>query len=166
MSKQTRKVEEPKPAVVPHAAEGDWTKRPVLSRIAFKSADWTGSVEVGALFVTLFGAWAVLGVFTGFPRWWELVMTIGVPAIALLLLVVVQHTQSHANRATHLKLDELIRATDQAANAMMVVEDASSVDLDRIKADFVDIASLGNQGLDDETGTLPENPSFSDHQGS
>jgi low affinity Fe/Cu permease len=83
------------------------------------------------------------------------VMTVGVPAVSLLLLVVVQHTQSHANRATHLKLDELIRATDQAANAMMVVEDASSVDLDRIKADFVDIATLANPGTDEAGGANP-----------
>jgi low affinity Fe/Cu permease len=146
LSKRSPNAHDPKPIAIPHAAEGDWTQRPVLSRIAFKSADWTGSVEVGALFLTLFALWAVLGAITKFPRWWELVMTIGVPAVALLLLVVVQHTQSHANRATHLKLDELIRATDQAANAMMVLEDASSVDLDRIKADFVDIASSGGQG--------------------
>ena len=79
-------------------------------------------------------------------------MTVGVPAVALLLLVVVQHTQSHANRVTHLKLDELIRATDQAANAMMVLEDASSADMDRIKADFVDIASIANQGVDTANG--------------
>ena len=75
-------------------------------------------------------------------------MTVGVPAIALLLLVVVQHTQNHANRVTHLKLDELIRATDQAANAMMVLEDGSSTDLDRIKAEFMDIATLANLGVE------------------
>lgn len=75
-------------------------------------------------------------------------MTVGVPAVALLLLVVVQHTQNHANRVTHLKLDELIRATDQAANAMMVLEDSSSNDLDRIKAEFMDIATLANLGVE------------------
>ena len=149
MPKRSTKGEVLKPTGTPHVAEGDWTQRPVLSRIAFKSADWTGSVEVGVVALTLFALWAIVGAITRFPRWWELVMTVGVPALTLLLLVVVQHTQSHANRATHLKLDELIRATDQAANAMMVLEDASSVDLDRIKADFVDIATLANPGASD-----------------
>jgi low affinity Fe/Cu permease len=151
------RIQQPQPVEPPHAAEGDWTQRPVLSRIAFKSADWTGSVEVGALVLTLFALWAVLGMLTEFPRWWELVMTVGVPAVSLLLLVVVQHTQSHANRATHLKLDELIRANDKAANAMMVVEDASSIDLERIKADFIGIATNGPTTVE-EVGDAKSNP--------
>ena len=56
--------------------------------------------------------------------------------LALFLLIVVQHTQSHANRATQLKLDELIRASDRASNRMITVEDASGSDLDRIHAEF------------------------------
>ena len=63
-------------------------------------------------------------------------MTIGVPAISLLLLTVVQHTQNHANRVTQLKLGELIRASANATNRMITIDEASSSDLDLIHAEF------------------------------
>ena len=82
------------------------------------------------------GAWLVLGALTGYPRWWELLVTAGVPFVTLLMVVLLQHTQNHDDRATQLKLDELIRATHTATNRMMTVEDASRAHLDRIHDDF------------------------------
>ena len=119
-----------------HVAAEPRTARPVLSRVAFKSADWTGSVQSAAGLVAFFVVWTIVGAANSFPRWWELTLTLGVPVVALFLLIVVQHTQSHANRATQLKLDELIRASDRASNRMITVEDASGSDLDRIHAEF------------------------------
>ena len=80
--------------------------------------------------------WIAVGASTGFPRWWELVATIGLPIVTLLMVVLLQHSQNHDARATQLKLDELIRVADGATNRMMTVEDASPSDLDRIQADF------------------------------
>lgn len=80
--------------------------------------------------------WVGIGVATDYPRWWELTLTAGVPFLTLIMLVVIQHTQNHDNRATQLKLDELIRANQQATNRMMTVEDASREDLDKIRDDF------------------------------
>lgn len=60
----------------------------------------------------------------------------GVPFLTLLMVVLIQHTQNHDDRATQLKLDELIRATRHATNRMMTVEDASRADLDRIHDNF------------------------------
>jgi low affinity Fe/Cu permease len=119
-----------------HEASGARTTRPRLSRFAFRFADWTGSVELGVLFLVGFIVWTVVGFLRDFPRWWELVITVGVPAISLLLLTVVQHTQNHANRVTQLKLGELIRASANATDRMITIEEASSSDLDRIHAEF------------------------------
>jgi low affinity Fe/Cu permease len=115
------------------------TKRPVLSRLAFRIAQWTGSGELAALVATFSVGWIVVGVATDFPHWWELAITIGVPLISLQMLVVVQHTQSHSTQATQLKLDELLRATERATNDLVAVEDASSSDLDRLHASYADV---------------------------
>ncbi len=112
------------------------TARPVLSRVAFRSAQWTGSGATAAAIMVWSVAWALLGWSTGFPRWWELTVTISVPMVGLLMLVVVQHTQSHANRATQLKLDELLRASTRATNHLVTIEDASGPDLDRIQEEL------------------------------
>jgi low affinity Fe/Cu permease len=119
-----------------HEASGARSARPRLSRFAFRFADWTGSVELGVSFLVGFVGWTVVGFLRDFPRWWELVMTVGVPAISLLLLTVVQHTQNHANRVTQLKLGELIRASANATNRMITIDEASSSDLDGIRAEF------------------------------
>ena len=65
------------------------------------------------------------------------------------MLVLIQHTQSHDDRATQVKLDELIRATHGATNRMMTVEQASPEDLDRISDDFrsqAESAALDQRG--------------------
>ncbi len=88
--------------------------------------------------------WLGLGALTHFPRWWELLATAGVPFLTLFMVVIIQHTQNHDDRATHLKLDELIRATGGATNRMMTVEEASAKDLDRIRQDFRDDAEAAS----------------------
>ena len=129
-------VDQPVSAHGVHAASASRTARPTLSRFVFRFSDWTGSVGVGIGFLLSFVAWTIVGAATRFPRWWELGMTIGVPAISLLLLTVVQHTQNHANRVTQLKLGELIRASANATNRMITIDEASSSDLDLIHTEF------------------------------
>ena len=119
-----------------HAAHDGRTRTPPFSRLAHRLTDFTGSGKAVVLVVGTFAAWMVLGVATDYPRWWELIVTTGMPFLTLLMLVVIQHTQNHDDRATQLKLDELIRASGQATNRMMTVEDASGDDLDRIRDDF------------------------------
>lgn len=119
-----------------HPAASGQSQRGVFSRLAHRLTDWTGSGWAATVVVMTSLAWLVIGLAVDFTRWWELSATIGLPALTLLMLVLVQHTQNHNNLATQLKLDELIRATEGAHNQMMSVEDASRRDLDRIQANF------------------------------
>lgn len=119
-----------------HVADETWARSTFFRRVARFLTAATGSAAAAALVVGLAVAWVVLGALTGYPRWWELLVTGGLPFATLLMLVVLQHTQNHDTGATHLKLDELIRATGGATNRMMTVEDASPKDLDRIRHDF------------------------------
>jgi low affinity Fe/Cu permease len=123
------------------------TPRPVLSRAAFRTAQWTGSGATATAVTLSFAAWMLVGVWAAFPRWWELVVTVGVPIIGLLMLIVVQHTQSHANRATQLKLDELLRASTRATNHLVTVEDASASDLDRIQQEMRPASGSNESGF-------------------
>jgi low affinity Fe/Cu permease len=93
-----------------------------------------GNAWAMAVVATAGGGWVLLGLRVDFPRWWELTATVGVPFVTLTMVVLLQHTQNHDTRATHLKLDELIRATSDATNQMVAVEEASPDDLDRIRA--------------------------------
>jgi len=81
-------------------------------------------------------AWLVAGWALGFPRSWELVATVGLPVVTLVLLIVVQHTQNHDDRAIQLKLDEVIRALERASNSMIRVDEGSWEDLEHVREHF------------------------------
>jgi low affinity Fe/Cu permease len=112
-----------------------------LTRVA-GSATWLVALAVGAV------AWTVVGAATGFPRWWELAVTIGIPFLTLALLALVQHTQNHDSNAIELKLDELISSLDGPSSAMLRVEEASEKDLEHLQEHF------GGK-VDDDSSTVP-----------
>ena len=119
-----------------HAADDERTESRAFTRLAHRLTGATGSGVAAAGVLGGCGLWIVVGIAARFPRWWELCATVGLSFVTLLMLVMVQHTQNHNDRATQLKLDELIRASYGATNRMMTVEDASPQDLDRIQDDF------------------------------
>jgi low affinity Fe/Cu permease len=133
-----------------HVAQ-DRAEPSVSHRVARHVKAGTGSVATVALVLTVAAGWVVVGAVTDFPRWWELLATVGVPIVTLLMVIVLQQTQNHDDRATQLKLDELIRATHAATNRMMTVEDASRADLDRIHEDFHSQAESAGPEVGDES---------------
>jgi low affinity Fe/Cu permease len=119
-----------------HVADQARTRAGVFTRSAQRLTSATGSGTAAIVVLVGFGVWMAVGASAGFPRWWELCASVGVPFVTLIMLVVIQHTQNHDDAATQLKLDELIRATRGASNRMMTLEEASPDDLDKIKSDF------------------------------
>jgi low affinity Fe/Cu permease len=120
----------------PHAADRISRQPPPFARGARRITLLTGSPWSIAAVVVALGAWLGAGWAFGFPRSWELVATAGLPVLTLVLLVVVQHTQNHDDRAIQLKLDELIRALDRASNSMIRVDEGSWEDLEQVRQHF------------------------------
>jgi low affinity Fe/Cu permease len=123
-------------ATVAHEANRISRNPSRYARSARATGQWAGSkwalttVWVAAI------AWIGVGAVIGFPRWWELVVTIGLPFLTLAVLTVLQHTQNHDSNAIELKLDEIIASADGASNAMLRVEQASEDDLRQLQAEF------------------------------
>jgi low affinity Fe/Cu permease len=132
-----------------HVADEGRGEPSASHRVARRVKAGAGSVAAAAVVVCVAAGWVLLGAVTDFPRWWELLATVGVPFLTLLMVVVLQQTQNHDDRATQLKLDELIRATHTATNRMMTVEEASRADLDRIHEDFHSQAQSAGDGTSD-----------------
>jgi low affinity Fe/Cu permease len=97
---------------------------------------WAGSLGYVLGLLVLLVAWVVVGAATGFPRWWEVVVTVGFPFLTLVLLALVQHSQNHDSNAIELKLDELIASLDGPSDAMLRVEEASEDDLERLQQHY------------------------------
>jgi low affinity Fe/Cu permease len=85
---------------------------------------------VAALAVVV--AWALTGPIFHFSDTWQLVINTGTTIVTFLMVFAIQTSQNRDARAIHLKLDELIRATPKARNAMLDEEHESE---ERIRAD-------------------------------
>ena len=124
------------PARTRHEAEQILRRPRPFARTSRRLTHWVGSLR-SVLVLGGFGlAWIAVGAVAGYPRWWELVITVGLPFVTLFVLALVQHTQNHESNAIELKLDELLASLDPASNAMMRIEEASEEDLERLQGHF------------------------------
>ena len=66
--------------------------------------------------------WAAAGPFFGFSDTWQLVINTGTTIVTFLMVFVIQNAQNRDGQAIQVKLDELIRATRDARNALVGIE--------------------------------------------
>lgn len=132
----------------------DWSQRfDVLARSA---ARFTGRPLAFALAVGLILGWLVLGPLFGFSDTWQLVINTATTIVTFLMVFLIQNTQSRDTEAMQIKLDELIRATGAASNAMLDLEELDERTLDAIRARYEAMARLSREpkspGARDEPG--------------
>lgn len=77
-------------------------------------------------------AWAALGPWAGYSEMWQLTVNTGTTIITFLMVFLIQSAQNRDSKALHLKLDELISATEMARNAVIRIEEGTSSDLERV----------------------------------
>ena len=101
-------------------------------------------------------AWVVTGPIFGFSDTWQLVINTGTTIITFLMVFLIQNTQNRDTQALQIKLDELIRATRGAHNALLDLEELEEHELqefqDRYEALARKARECGVQG-EDESGT-------------
>jgi len=126
------------------------------SRFAKAAAHFCGRPRVFALAVAVIVVWVVTGPIFGFSDTWQLVINTGTTIVTFLMVFLIQNTQNRDTEAIQVKLDELIRATRGAHNALLDLEELEEAKLDAFKAKYQALASaaraelgMGNQ----DTGT-------------
>ena len=102
--------------------------------------------------------WAISGPIFGFSDTWQLIINTGTTIITFLMVFIIQNTQNRDAEAMHIKLDELIRAMDQAQNALLNLEELEEEDLDRIRADYLRLAEDARIELRDGNVQPSTNP--------
>lgn len=119
-----------------HVANTIRRKLTRFARLSHATRDLAGSPVFTALLLLTVLGWLVAGPFVGFSRTWELSATAGAPILGLVLLVVIQHTQNRDDKAIHLKLNEVIRASEHASDCLIGIEDSPEVELSRLLSDY------------------------------
>ena len=89
--------------------------------------------------------WLLTGPSFHFGNTWLLVIDTVANIITFLMIFLIRNAQNRESEAVQLKLDELIRATKTAHNALLDIEELSEEDLDRIKARFERLARTARQ---------------------
>jgi len=74
--------------------------------------------------------WAVLGIATGFPSWWQITLYSTTSAVTVVMVFAIQHTQHRQQLVTQRKLDELLRSQPEADDRMIAAETATDAELD------------------------------------
>src|ERR1035437_3251849 len=107
-----------------------------FGRFAAATSGWLGSTWafVGAGLVVV--VWAATGPIFHFSDNWAMVISTGTSIATFLMVFLIQNTQNRDARAIHLKLNELIRATDTARNQMIDIERLSDLELDAMQATY------------------------------
>ena len=76
--------------------------------------------------------WLVVGLRYRFPDWWETVLYSVTSAVTLVMVFVIQHTQTRQQSATRRKLDELLRAMPAAYDGLIAVAEAPDHELEAL----------------------------------
>ena len=126
------------------------------ARFAKAAARFCGRPRVFVLAVGVIAAWIVTGPIFGFSDTWQLVINTGTTIVTFLMVFLIQNTQYRDTEAIQVKLDELIRATKGAHNALLNLEELEDENLDAFRTKYQALASAAraelSRGIQD-TGT-------------
>jgi low affinity Fe/Cu permease len=119
-----------------------------FSRIANWTAHAAGHPLAFTLAALIVLVWLITGPIFGFTDTWQLVINTGTTIVTFLVVFLVQNTQNRDSSAIQLKLDELIRATAGAHNALLDLEELSEEDLLRIRDRYEMLAQKARDALE------------------
>src|SRR5204863_1375553 len=100
------------------------------SKISFLS----GQPLAFVLAVLTILVWGVTGPLFAFSDTWQLVINTGTTIVTFLMVFLIQNSQNRDAAAMQAKLDELIRAVDQARNPFIGIEHLTDTQIEEIRA--------------------------------
>jgi low affinity Fe/Cu permease len=109
-----------------------------ISRFAGKPITFFAAVAIVLV-------WAVSGPFMGFSEVWQLTINTGTTIITFLMVFIIQNTQNRDTAALHIKIDELIRATEGAHNSLLDLEELSEEELAEFRVKYCALAQRSRE---------------------
>ena len=133
-----------RPASPPHASlhqrVNGW-----LERLALVAARWSSSSLGFTSAALVVVAWLAIGPALHFSESWQLVINTGTTIVTLLMVFLIQRSQSKDALAIQLKLDEIVAALAGASNELVAVEELSEAELDVLRKHYQALSEHARQ---------------------
>ncbi len=126
------------------------------SRFARAAAHFCGRPPTFVLALLVIVIWIITGPLFDFSDTWQLVINTGTTIVTFLMVFLIQNTQNRDTEAIQIKLDELIRATQGAHNALLDLEELEEDAIAEFRRRYQHLASLARQQREqgaEDTGT-------------
>jgi low affinity Fe/Cu permease len=124
------------------------TSQTSFSLIARRVALVAGRPWVFLLAVAAVVLWSLSGPLFGFSDTWQLVINTSTTIVTFLMVFLIQSTQNRDTEAIQLKLDELIRATQGAHNALLDLEHIDDERFAQYRESYRRLAAQARRKLD------------------
>lgn len=116
-----------------------------FTRFAGRAAHIAGTPWVFAIALLSIVLWAATGPLLGFSEVWQLTVNTGTTIVTFLMVFLIQNTQNRDSVAMQIKLDELIRATRNAENSLLDLEELTEEELDKFRNTYEKLAEQARQ---------------------
>ena len=104
-----------------------------FARFSARTATLAGHWQTFIIALLLVVLWALTGPLFAFSDTWQLIINTATTISTGLMVFLIQNTQNRDAMAMHLKLDELLRATQEADNRLIDAEDDTDAELAALK---------------------------------
>ena len=125
-----------------------------FDRFSKLSARTAGRSATFTIACTSILAWIATGPLFNYSDTWQLAINTATTIITFLMVFLIQHTQNIDSQVVQIKLDELIRATKGAHNALLDLEEMTEKQLDEIRMKYEFLAKVAKRKLRTEEDDL------------
>jgi low affinity Fe/Cu permease len=118
-----------------------------FARFARRTSDASGHPITFGLAILVIVVWAATGPIFRNSDTWQLVINTGTTIVTFLMVFLIQNTQNRDTLALQLKIDELLRATEGAKNALMSLEELTDHELELMRRRYLQLAEEAREQL-------------------
>jgi low affinity Fe/Cu permease len=107
-----------------------------FEKISQNLSKMAGSPRTFQIALFMIVLWAASGPWFHYNDTWQLIINTSTTIITFLMVFLIQNTQNRDNDVLHIKIDELLRATQQAQNAVLGLDRLTAKELTAIRKQF------------------------------
>lgn len=131
-----------------------------FSKFSQALSQWTGSPRTFLVAILLICVWASTGPLFHYNDTWQLIINTSTTIITFLMVFLIQNTQNRDTDQLHIKIDELLRVTKDAQNAVLSLDNLDQKELHALRKKY---RAMGELEHTDHTQPFPEPEGETDH---